>query len=87
MFYLFSAYLRCLSRNLTWRDVQNIVVETARIPNDEEDGWTVNGGGYHVNHRFGFGVLDCGRMVEAAQGWINVQEQHVCPVAHAGSSV
>ena len=75
------------SRNLTWRDVQNIVVETSRIPNAEEDGWTVNGGGYHVNHRFGFGALDCGRMVEAAQGWIGVQEQHTCTVSPEHSQV
>jgi len=77
----------CFSGNLTWRDVQNIVVETAHIPNDEEDGWTVNGGGYHVNHRFGFGAMDCGRMVEAAQSWTMVQDQHVCSVSHEGSPV
>jgi furin len=73
--------------NLTWRDVQNIVVETARIPNSEEDGWTVNGGGHHVNHRFGFGVMDCGRMVEAAQSWMTVQEQHVCRVSQPALAI
>jgi furin len=70
--------------NLTWRDIQNIVVETSRIPNGIEDGWTVNGGGHHVNHHFGFGAMDCGRMVEAAQSWISVQEQHVCNIPHSG---
>ena len=81
-------HIACLvSKNLTWRDVQNIVVETARIPNAEEDGWTVNGGGYHVNHRFGFGALDCGRMVAAAQQWISVQDQHICRVSYSGSPV
>ena len=37
---------------LTWRDMQHLVVETARIPNPEEGGWLLNGAGYHVNHRF-----------------------------------
>lgn len=64
--------------------MQNIVVETARIPNDQEDGWTVNGGGHHVNHRFGFGALDCARMVEAAQSWTPVQEQRNCTVERRG---
>ncbi len=66
---------------LTWRDVQHIVVQTARIPNAEEEGWTVNGAGHHVSHHFGFGALDCGQMVEAAQTWTNVPPQHQCEVA------
>ena len=68
------------SPNLTWRDVQNIVVETAAVPNPDEPGWTINGGGYHINHRFGFGALDVGKMVEAAQQWTTVPEQRVCHV-------
>ena len=44
--------LRCCSMELTWRDMQHLVVETARIPNPEEGGWLLNGAGYHVNHRF-----------------------------------
>ena len=72
----------CCSGELTWRDMQNLVVETARIPSYEEDrGWVKNGAGYHVNSRFGFGVLDCNRMVVAAQRWTTVSEQHVCTVA------
>ena len=59
---------------LTYRDVMHIVAETARIPTlTETDGWTINGAGYHVNDRFGFGVLDVGQMVALAQNWTNVQ--------------
>ncbi|ESN99895.1 hypothetical protein HELRODRAFT_93071, partial [Helobdella robusta] len=70
--------------NLTWRDVQHLVVETSVIPSEKEDGWKVNAAGYHVNHRFGFGVLDCGRMVEAAENWIGIQEQLKCVVKSQG---
>jgi len=56
------------------------VVETAAVPNPDEPGWTINGGGYHINHRFGFGALDVGKMVEAAQQWTTVPEQRVCHV-------
>lgn len=75
-----SGWCSSFSGNLTWRDVQHVVVETARIPNDKEGGWMVNGAGYHVNHRFGFGALDCAKMVEAAQNWKNVPQQHTCNV-------
>lgn len=66
------------SPEVTWRDVQHIVVRTARIPNDQESGWTMNGAGFHVNPRFGFGALDCSMMVEEAQRWKTVPELHVC---------
>ncbi|ELU12894.1 hypothetical protein CAPTEDRAFT_52595, partial [Capitella teleta] len=64
--------------DLTWRDLQHLVARTARIPNDSEEGWTVNGGGLHVNPRFGFGVIDVGLMVEEAQKWKNVAPQKRC---------
>ena len=69
------------SPELTWRDMQHLVARTARIPNAEEEGWTLNGAGLHVNHRFGFGVIDVGRMVEKAQEWTNVGPQKRCEVA------
>lgn len=60
--------------DLTYRDVMHIIAETARIPTlMETEGWIINGGGYHVNDRFGFGVLDTGLMVAKAQQWVNVQ--------------
>ncbi|GFN77916.1 neuroendocrine convertase 2-like [Plakobranchus ocellatus] len=63
--------------NLTWRDVQHIVVQGTRIPSVDTS-WTINGAGRHVSHKFGFGLLDCGRMVELAQNWDPVPEQMVC---------
>lgn len=62
---------------LSWRDVQHILAHTARITID--DGmWTINGAGYHVNSKFGFGMMDCTRMIEAALDWKSVPEQHIC---------
>ena len=37
--------LRCFSRNLTWRDMQHIVVRAARPANLKAPDWTVNGAG------------------------------------------
>lgn len=62
---------------LTWRDVQHITIHAARIPFVDES-WIVNGAGFHVNSKFGFGIMDCSAMVNLAQGWESVPEQHIC---------
>ena len=73
-------HLSSCSPELTWRDVQHIVVEGAMLPNVEEEGWHINGAGLHVNPMFGFGVLDAGKMVELALTWKMVPEQRECKV-------
>ncbi|XP_019896932.2 neuroendocrine convertase 1 isoform X2 [Esox lucius] len=52
--------------DLTWRDVQHLIAITAKVPNPKEPGWSVNGAGYHVHDRYGFGLLDAGLMVQQA---------------------
>ncbi|XP_059150191.1 neuroendocrine convertase 2-like [Physella acuta] len=61
---------------LTWRDVQHIVVRAARVPSADGN-WTINGAGHHVSHSFGFGLMDCGRMVQLAQSWTRVPERRM----------
>lgn len=63
--------------HLTWRDVQHLVAHSARIPSSGSN-WFLNGAGLHVSHSFGFGLMDCGRMVEMAQDWNNVPPQRKC---------
>ena len=36
---------------ITWRDMQHLLAMTAHVPNGLEGGWTINGGGLHVNHK------------------------------------
>eukprot|EP00128_Syssomonas_multiformis_P015533 Colp12_sorted_trinity150504_noHs@30087 len=57
---------------LTWRDVQHIVVLTAKKFDDNDSDWAVNGIGRPVNHKYGFGELDAELMVKSAQTWTNV---------------
>lgn len=54
---------------LTWRDVQALIVQTARKNDPEDSYWTVNGAGSEVNERFGFGAIDAGALVSAALDW------------------
>jgi len=58
--------------NLGWRDVQQIFVNTSR-KNDAGDGdWIVNGGGYHHNHKYGFGLVDASAAVIEAMTHTNL---------------
>ncbi|XP_033860091.2 PC3-like endoprotease variant B [Acipenser ruthenus] len=63
---------------LTWRDVQHLIAKTAKIPNPMEPGWWINGGGYHIHDRYGFGLLDAGLLVQQAVGWKTVRPQRIC---------
>ncbi|CAH8594129.1 unnamed protein product [Heterobilharzia americana] len=54
---------------LTWRDVAHLLPWSARIPNPADKGWTVNGAGLIHHPYFGFGTIDCYRMVYLAKQW------------------
>ncbi len=61
--------------DLTWRDVQHILVETA-VQNDPNDpDWTENGAGYLVNHNYGFGSVDAAAAVTLSQDWQTVEPE------------
>lgn len=64
--------------NLSWRDVQHLIVNTAQVTSPVDEGWVDNGAGFHFNHKFGFGRLDAGKMVDAAKRWKNVPKQRIC---------
>ncbi|XP_066264557.1 furin-like protease kpc-1 isoform X3 [Branchiostoma lanceolatum] len=70
--------------DLTWRDVQHIVVRGAKVPNPEEPGWNLNGADLPVHHKYGFGMMDAGAMVKLAQEWTPVGHQHRCVVTYNG---
>ena len=58
--------------NLTWRDVQQIIVESARKNDASDSGWNTNGAGHEFNHKYGFGVIDAGHAVSLAENWTNL---------------
>ncbi len=68
--------------NLTWRDMQYLVVMSSKPgPLIRESGWLNNGLGRQYNHKFGYGLMDAGAMVDLAERWKNVPLQHVCQSA------
>jgi subtilisin-like proprotein convertase family protein len=60
---------------LTWRDVQHILVATARPVDPGDEGWTVNGAELLVNDNYGFGLVDAFGAVSVAEGWTGVGEE------------
>ena len=57
--------------NLGWRDVRAVLAESARENDTLDPDWTANGGGFHVNHKYGFGCIDAGAATTLAQAWTN----------------
>ncbi|XP_034512424.1 neuroendocrine convertase 1 isoform X2 [Ailuropoda melanoleuca] len=69
--------------NLTWRDMQHLVVWTSEYdPLDNNPGWKKNGAGLMVNSRFGFGLLNAKALVDLAdpRTWTSVPEKKECVV-------
>uniref|UniRef100_A0A1B0AQK4 P/Homo B domain-containing protein n=1 Tax=Glossina palpalis gambiensis TaxID=67801 RepID=A0A1B0AQK4_9MUSC len=65
--------------NLTWRDMQYLVVYTSRpTPLEKESGWMLNGVKRKYSHKFGYGLMDAGAMVSLAEQWTSVPPQHIC---------
>lgn len=70
--------------NLTYRDVQEILVRTA-TKNDEFHGdWVTNGGGFHFNTRFGAGLVNAQAATAMAATWTNVAPLQTRAIAQTG---
>ncbi|MGZ5075438.1 MAG: S8 family serine peptidase [Methylobacter sp.] len=60
---------------LSWRDVRAILAQTARKNDPTNTDWTTNGGGFHINHNYGYGAIDANAAVSAAKTWKNIPAQ------------
>ncbi|MCT7989335.1 SBBP repeat-containing protein [Laspinema olomoucense] len=58
--------------NLTWRDIQHILVETAQKNDPTDFEWTQNQAGYWVNYKYGFGAVDAEAATQLAANWTSV---------------
>lgn len=55
--------------NLSWRDVQGILATTSQMFDADDSSWTTNAAGVSHSYRYGFGVIDVGAAVAAAESW------------------
>ncbi|KAE8618084.1 hypothetical protein XENTR_v10009272 [Xenopus tropicalis] len=63
------------NKNLTWRDMQHLVVQTSNPAGLNANDWITNGVGRKVSHSYGYGLLDAGAMVALAKDWVTVGPQ------------
>ena len=54
---------------LSWRDVQHVLVHSAVKVNPAHANWIDNAAGLHFNDFYGFGMIDAGAAVELAAEW------------------
>ncbi|WP_345972563.1 S8 family peptidase [Sulfurimonas diazotrophicus] len=74
-----AALMLSANPDLTYRDIRYILATTAR-KNDPGDGdWTTNGAGWHINHNYGFGLLDAAAAVAKAEGFASLGAETVLP--------
>lgn len=58
--------------------MQHLVVHTSKVVAPTDDDWVVNGAGYRVSHKFGFGLLDAASLVAHAPTWRKIPNQRIC---------
>lgn len=71
---------------LTWRDVQQILVETSTETDITESEWIVNGAGHLYNENYGFGRVNALAAVNAAGSWVNLPAAST-PVSSGESNI
>lgn len=65
------ALILAANPNLTYRDVQAVLVLAARQLDAADPGIRTNAAGFAFSHNVGFGVPDAGLAVQLARGWTN----------------
>lgn len=70
--------------NLGWRDVQEILIRTARKNHRTDPEWATNQAGFSFNHKYGAGVVDAAAAVALAQQWTNLPAMTTTQMALTG---
>ncbi|CAB1425746.1 unnamed protein product [Pleuronectes platessa] len=68
------------NKNLTWRDMQHLVVRTSHPAHLLTNDWRTNGVGRKVSHSYGYGLLDASAIVSMAKTWNSVGPQRKCVI-------
>ena len=59
---------------LTWRDAQHILIQTARQNDPRNPSWADNAANLQVHHKYGFGLIDASAAVALADDWVSMPE-------------
>lgn len=61
--------------DLSWRDIQQIIIDNAVKVDTIRGGWRYNASGRSYSHKYGFGSLDAYALVRAALNYSNLPEE------------
>jgi subtilisin-like proprotein convertase family protein len=70
--------------NLGWRNVQEILIRTARKNHRTDPDWATNQAGFSFNHKYGAGIIDAAAAVALAQQWTNLPAMTTTQMALTG---
>jgi len=62
-----GALILAVRPELSYRDVRRVLAYSARKIDANDPGWSTNGAGLHVNHKYGFGAVDAAAAVALAR--------------------
>lgn len=72
--------------DLSWRDVQHILIRTADKTDPDDADWTTNAAGLAIDHKYGFGRINIQRAIQLARTWGTVPEA-ICVEAGASPNL
>ena len=73
-FQVLSPLLLDANENLTYHDIQHILVQSSGKNDASDSSWSANGAG-HEESKYGFGVVDASAAVDLAVNWNHVDEE------------
>ena len=65
---------------LSWRDVQHVLVRGSRSTDNRNTIWTTNAAGFVHSHDYGFGLVDADEAVSIALNWKLLSDNQPCHV-------
>jgi kexin len=61
--------------DLNWRDLQHLTIRASVPVSLDDPDWQMTHAGRNYSHKYGYGRLDAGLMVEGAKTWVSVRPQ------------
>ncbi len=55
--------------DLSWRDVQHILISSTVRNDPQDENWNQNSAGKWINHKYGFGMIDAEKAITLASAW------------------
>jgi len=65
--------------DLSWRDVQHILIHSATKNDPDDQQWMQNAAGFNFNPKYGFGLVSAEAAVKKAIGWTSVNPSSFIP--------